>query len=379
MKQIIGLVLITGACLVGCNEQPKETEVTVEKNALEVVGHWLVDSAGEVMSDPQTSGLTHWQGQLISISDGSAVSEQQRRLHFIDPQNAQVTKSANTMSLSTSVRRSCFSDYLANEPDFEALVADPADAAVFYSVTEDATRTGALSVRCQQQFEASGSTAYPTLLVRLERSNAGDITITGVRPLQFPLEYKVGDFPNDGIEGMALTPERTLYLGLEKDTAGQPRIFTLNMNEDFFKSGDFAKVADPELLLPTFSGGNHPINGLEYYVNPTDGKGYLLAAARNDNELWVIDTAAETPTRRVLMDFTLATDSTDGSCPEMERMDNASIEGLAVIGETLWLINDPWKQNYLKNIQCHTHSAKYQAMAPLLFSTPIDQAWFTAP
>ena len=57
-------------------------------------------------------------------------------------------------------------------------------------------------------------------------------------------------------------------------------------------------------------------------------------------------------------------------------MDNASIEGLAVIGDTLWLVNDPWKVNYMKNLQCEANRARYEGMAPLLFNMPIDDAWF---
>ena len=57
-------------------------------------------------------------------------------------------------------------------------------------------------------------------------------------------------------------------------------------------------------------------------------------------------------------------------------MDNASIEGLTVLDDTLYLVNDPWKENYLKNIQCDSNKARYEAMAPLLFSLPLDPAWF---
>ena len=85
--------------------------------------------------------------------------------------------------MASRVRRSCFSQYLADEPDLEALVADPEQPNVFYTVTEDATRTGALSDRCQQRYEATGSTDYPTLLVRIEKHDSGNATMTHVRPL----------------------------------------------------------------------------------------------------------------------------------------------------------------------------------------------------
>ena len=120
--------------------------------------------------------------------------------------------------------------YLADEPDLEALVADPQDPDIFYTVTEDATRTGALSARCQQRYKETGSTDYPTLLVRIERTSEGDLYMSRVRPLQFSREMKVGDFPNDGIEGMALGANNTLYLALEKDAEGMPRMQEIATN-----------------------------------------------------------------------------------------------------------------------------------------------------
>ena len=97
-----------------------------------------------------------------------------------------------------------------------------------------------------------------------------------------------------------------------------------------------------------------------------------MAAARNDNEVWVIDVAGKVETKRISMQFNV---SADNECGEYV-MDNASIEGLVVVEDTLWLINDPWKVNYLKNIKCEAETPRYEAMAPLLFSVPLNDAWF---
>lgn len=379
MNLKLALFAGVGPLLFACSEAPQTVTTQTVVTSLEAPGRWIVEADGQIMVDPQTSGLTHVNGLLATISDGSAKAEQQRRIHLIDPASATLVPRPSAMSMSSSVRRSCFSQYLAEEPDLEALVADPNDSSVFYTVTEDATRTGALSLKCQQKYENTGSTDYPTLLVRLKRQDNGDTMMTDVRPLRFALDYQVGDFPNDGIEGLAMAPDGTLYMGLEKDAEGKARIFAVTISDSFWGTEDFAEVAEPSLQLPPYHGGNHPINGMEFYTPAGSDRGFLLAAARNDNELWVIDASGEWPAKQILMHFTAPTEVTDGSCPATERMDNASIEGIAVIADTLWMINDPWKVNYLKNIQCASNTARYEAMAPLLYSVPIDAAWFAAP
>jgi len=371
-------LLLTVLLLSSCSDgktYDNDSNLTVapvsESSILTSVGTWIKDREGKIMLDPQTSGLINVNGQLVTIADGSAVEMQQRKLHTITPSNAELVASSNIFSMASRVSRSCFSSYLKNAPDFEALATDPFDNTVFYTVTEDATRTGALSPRCEKAYENTGSTDYPTLLVRLKLGEDGNISMTHVRPLQFPLSLNVGNFPNDGIEGMAMANDGTLYLGLEKDTAGQPRIFTVNLSETFWDSNDFAVVESPELKLPTFSQGSHPINGLVLYT-PTDASSYLLAAARNDNELWIIDTTGKKDAKRIALSFEV--EAQDGCAAYV--MDNASIEGLAIIDTTLWLINDPWKKNYLKNITCEQQSAYYEASAPLLFSLPLNEQWF---
>ncbi len=344
--------------------------------SIEVNGKWIKEADGSLMLDPQPSGLVNWNGQLVTISDGSAMAEQRRRLHVIDPTTAQLKNKAPVFTTGYYVRRGCFANYLMDEPDYEALVVDPANPQVFYAVTEDATRTGALSPRCQQRYQQTGSTDYPTLLVRLEKQEDGTVELTHTRPVQYPVELQVGDFPNDGIEGMAITPEGVLYLALEKDKAGNPRIFTLNIDEDFWSSKDFAVVNDAQLDVPAFTQGNHPINGLEFYVEPGSGKRFLLAAARNDNELWIIDIDKAHSTKRIALHFTAPNEGASGDCGDKDVMDNASIEGIAVIDKKLWMINDPWKKNYLKNLKCPSLEKHYQANAPLLFSLPLDPAWF---
>ena len=370
------IVVALSSVTTGCSDNKdaafsEEAPSATTSSVLTSVGRWISTDTSDVIQDPQTSGLIEINGQLVTIADGSAAFEQQRKLHFLDKDTATLTASSNAFKLATRVRRSCFSDYLTNAPDLEALASDPSNSNVIYTVTEDATRTGTLSTRCEKKYQNTGSTDYPTLLVRLERDENNSVTMTHVRPLQFPTEFEVGNFPNDGIEGMAMAKDGTLYLGLEKDKAGQPRIFSLNITDDFWQSADFAVVDEPDLSVPIFDAGSHPINGLALY-SAEGGNNFLLAAARNDNEVWVIDVAGEVETKRISMQFNV---SADNECGEYV-MDNASIEGLVVVEDTLWLINDPWKVNYLKNIKCEAETPRYEAMAPLLFSVPLNDAWF---
>ena len=364
--------------LSACSEPDVDNAQTVVQSSddqrVSAKGRWLRESDGKIMQDPQTSGLSVWQGKLVSISDGSAQPDQQRRLHVIDPASASLMPKKEEMRIGSRVRRSCFSNYLADEPDLEALVADPQDPDIFYTVTEDATRTGALSARCQQRYKETGSTDYPTLLVRIERTSEGDLYMSRVRPLQFSRGMKVGDFPNDGIEGMALGANNTLYLALEKDAEGMPRIFSVVMDDGFWETTDFIAVSEPDIRMPQWQGGNHPFNALEYYHHEPHNQGYLLAMARNDDVLWILDPDGKKAPRKVPMRFYAETGSKD--CEAEEVMDNASIEGITVMEGTLWLINDPWKVNYMKNVQCQSNQSRYEAMAPLLFSTPLKAAWF---
>ena len=307
------IVVALSGVVAGCSDNKdaafdEEAPSATTSSVLTSVGRWISTDTSDVIQDPQTSGLIEINGQLVTIADGSAAFEQQRKLHFIDKDTATLTTSSNAFKLATRVRRSCFSDYLTNAPDLEALASDPRNPNVIYTVTEDATRTGTLSTRCEKKYQDTGSTDYPTLLVRLERDEDNTVTMTHVRPLQFPTEFEVGNFPNDGIEGMAMAKDGTLYLGLEKDKAGQPRIFSLNIADDFWQSADFAVVDEPDLSVPIFDAGSHPINGLALY-SAEGGNNFLLAAARNDNEVWVIDVAGEVETKRISMQFNVSADN----------------------------------------------------------------------
>ena len=369
MKRFVCLSFLITFGIFGCAaDQPKEPDLVIK-------GKWLKEQNGDVMLDPQTSGLTFWRNQLLTLSDGSAHVSQRLQLHPIIAEQALLGNDSLPMLLSDEVAQSCFAEYLKEAPDLEALTVDPDDDTSFYVVTEDATRTGSMSQECQIKYADTGSTKYPTLLVHLVLQADNTLLMAHVKPLHFDPSFTVGNAPNDGIEGLAMGADRTLYLGLEKDANGHARIFSVKLSPDFWEQPGFAKVVDPKLQVPVFESGNHPINGMDFYA----GKGlpgFIFAAARNDNELWIIDLSKKRKTVRKTMQFLAPTERINDKCAEWEVMDNASIEGVAVANDILWMINDPWKSHYMDNVVCETNRAKYERMAPLLFSVPIDASWF---
>lgn len=362
---------VTGVLLLaGCQASTVPDIADAKQSVLTLKSLWVKEHNNEVMLDPQTSGLASWRdGSLLTIADGSAHQSQILKLLRIDPERRTVRSPKLPISLASKVANSCFGPYLSHRPDLEALVVDPDDDRIFYSVTEDASRYP-MSEECKAKFAGSGSTEFPTLLVKLRLDEPSQrVIMSDVRPLQYSEDMQIGNYPNDGIEGMTFGEGRTLYLALEKDANHQPRIFSINLVEAFWQSDAYYLVNDEKLNLPYFNDQQpHPINGLTYYQ---DGlQGWLVAAARNDNQLWLIDTQGVRSTVKISLRFLAETDS-EGTCPAFEAMDNYSMEGLAVKGDNLWLINDPWKQNYKKNIQCAKTAANYEEMAPLLTWIPL--------
>jgi hypothetical protein len=337
-------------------------------------GQWVTEPDGRAMLDPQTSGLKAWRGKFISLSDASADKSQQKQIHIIDGSNGVLSEISLPIKLSKRVKQSCFSRYLADTPDLEGLAVDKKDDKIFYVVTEDARIAGDLSESCQKRFKNTGSTPYPTLLLRLALQPDNTVLITHVRPIQFHPSFKVGNFSNDGIEGLATGKDDTLYLALEKDSHEKARIFTITITKEFWQSSDFIPVEDPGFFTPSFTKGNHPINGLDYLA-VENHPGYLIAAARNDDQLWIIDIAKTKATKVVSLEFLAPTGIDDGSCNAWDDLNNTSLEGVAVEGNLIWLINDPWKKHYKANILCESNAVKFKSFSPLIFSLPIDPNW----
>jgi len=342
-----------------------------------LTGRWITDLQGQSLADPQTSGLTWWNGELLSLGDQSAAADLRMKIFRIAPDTGRFITAPIPITLAEDVRNSCFGDYLANSPDLEALTWDRTDPQTLITVTEDASRAQ-LSPACARKFAQTNATAYPTLLLKISIDAAlTRAEISAVRPVQFPAEANVGNLPNDGIEGLAIDDHQNLYLGLEKNMAGQPAIFKTRLTTDFWSRDNFVKVIDANLTLPDLDDRGHPINDLDFMPSPVPGHpGYLLAAARNDDELWVFDLTNRVKPFVQHLQFYVGTDDS-GLCPVYERVVQTALEGVAVHGQTLYLANDPWKQHYPDNVQCEVNTAHFLKMAPLLFQMPLDPRWFT--
>lgn len=368
------LVPLAGCSYANVAAQDKNTDnaqIHDNKSVIEIKTHWLRESSGEVLLDPQTSGLALWRdGSMLTISDGSAHSSQVLKVMQIDLASRSIVKKI-PITLAETVQKGCFAEYLSNRPDLEALVVDPDNDKVLISVTEDASRYQ-LTPECAKRFADTGSTLYPTLLVRIELNEPGDsATMTHVRPLQYTPDMQVGNSPNDGIEGMAFGHGRNLYLALEKDANYSARLFWLHLRPGFWESDAFTSVKDTGASIPTFNDKMpHPINGLSFVRhNEVD---WVLAAARNDSEIWLIDVAGSRDTIRAPMTFLAEIDGSDHECSSYEMMNNYSIEGIAVKNADLWMVNDPWKLNYGKNIKCSGNKQNFENMAPLISKVPLD-------
>ena len=80
-KYVTSAVIMT-ILLSACSE-PVDVVITPEpKDLTEVaVGKWILDENGNVMFDPQTSGLVVMNDMLVTIADASADTAQQLKLH----------------------------------------------------------------------------------------------------------------------------------------------------------------------------------------------------------------------------------------------------------------------------------------------------------
>lgn len=346
-------------------------------------GKWILEEDGSYMQDPQTSGLTYVDGFIYSISDASAKLHQVKRLHKMSLDTGRIVEKIGPIQLAPDIaNNSCFARYLDDKPDYEGLVRLPNSKTEWLVVTEDGSRGDLISAECLAKYSDANFTAYPSLIVKLELVN-DKLMLTGVRVLQFAAKDKVDkrlsgnkEIENDGLEGIAITREGNILLGLEKDADEKPRVFQLEYNEALFDSIDtFVQVKDSGLLFPDFTSYKNPINGMDVYYPNAESTGFLITAARNANQLWILDLAKEK--LPVIVDLNLyAPSDTSKGCASKHKIRNTALEGVAVHDNLLYLVNDPWKKEYPNNIICAQDKDRYEGMSPLLFTLPIDSVWF---
>lgn len=253
-------------------------------------GKWITDLQGQTLTDPQSSGFTFRHGELIHLGDNSAAEPMRNKLLRVNPQTAQLLAEPLPITVADSVLNGCFGELFKQYADFESLTWDRVDDTVFVSVTEDSSFVQ-LSPECKARYGETNSTDYPTLLVKIDTDKQlSRAQISAVRPVQFPAASLVGNAPNDGIEGLAFDQAGNLYLALEQNAANAPMIFKTPYDKAFWQQDSYVKVQDTGFMLPVADSNDHPINGLDYLPAKKAGHpGYLVAAARNDDQLWIID------------------------------------------------------------------------------------------
>lgn len=341
-----------------------------------LAGQWLTDLQGNPIPDPQSSGLTYRHGELLHIGDNSAGTDLRNKLLRINLSSGQLLAAPVPITVSPELQQSCFAELLAANPDWESLSWNRLDDSTLVTVTEDSSKFE-LSAACAERFANTHSTPYPTLLVKIRTDKALSFAeISAVRPVQFPAAAAVGNFPNDGIEGLAFDDAGNLYLALEQNQANAPMLFVTPYPENFWDSDDFVPVKDLALPLPLPDSEDHPINGLDFLPAQQSGHpGYLLAAARNDDQLWLLDLSRQQPPQIIPLRFYAPT-TANSDCPAYEQLANTSIEGVAVVGNQVLLINDPWQRHYPENIQCPDNAAAFRQFSALMFRLPVDPRWF---
>ncbi|WP_214000985.1 hypothetical protein [Arsukibacterium sp.] len=346
---------------------------------LHLRGQWLTDSDRQQLIDPQSSGLTLRHGELIHIGDNSAALPMRNVLLKINPATGQQIGAAVKLTVAEALTKGCFAGLLASYPDWESLTWDRQDDTTLITVTEDSS-AHELSPECASRYAATHSTPYPTLLVKIKTDKAlSRAEIVAVRPVQFPKASQVGNYSNDGIEGLAIDNSGNLYLALEKNQANAPMIFVTPYSATFWQSDEFVQVADTGFALPLPDANNHPLNGLDYLSHPdASHPGYLVGAARNDDQLWIIDISQQQQPFVQQLHFYAPTyqRGATADCPAYEKLANTSIEGVAVAANQLYLVNDPWQSQYPKNIQCAANASHFKQFSPLLFQLNIDPRWF---
>lgn len=363
MKPSLYLASLYFAVAVGATEQP-------------VAGKWITDLQGQTLTDPQSSGFTWRHDELIHLGDNSAAAPMRNKLLRINPQTARLNAPPLQISVAANVLNGCFGELFSRYPDFESITWDRVDDTVFISVTEDSSFVQ-LSPECQARYGETHSTDYPTLLVKIDTDQAlSRAEISAVRPVQFPAAAAVGNAPNDGIEGLAIDNAGNLYLALEQNAANAPMIFSAPYDKAFWQQDGYVKVQDTGFVLPVPDAKDHPINGLDYLPAKKAGHpGYLVAAARNDDQLWIIDLSQQQAPFVQQMAYYAPTPA-DSTCPAYEQMVQTAIEGVAVHGDNVYLVNDAWKKHYPDNISCPANAANFSKFAPLLFTLPVDPRWF---
>jgi hypothetical protein len=334
---------------------------------VELRGRWILDTGGKPIPPEtfrrglQPSGLVWRDGVLASIGDQR--SQYPGHLFRIDPASGRLLGSPARFSVTETQAKSSphFARYreLPNA-DFEGIAILPMSNGTLLAVTEDKTPWIAA--------------LRPSMFLRTSPSRAPPAPIQSLTRLRFPdgLEPWRGK-TNFRIEGIAISDEesseaKTVYLAYERATDNLPRILTTSLTAAL--SG---KEAQLETLAIDFASlpkrpdkGPALLNVNDIQFLRRRGKPYLIAIARDQERLLLIDLKARKIKRWIDLDL---------RDPKGRRMHWVSPEGLAFDekDDHLWVVNDPdsVRGNYKLRGE-EKASGHFASYVPLLFEMKLS-------
>ena len=334
---------------------------------LEIRGRWILDTEGKPVAPEsfrrglQPSGLVWRNGVLSSIGDQR--SQFPGRLFRIDPTSARLVGTPGPLTVTpaqiASSRHFAGFAELPN-PDFEGITLHPGRSGTLFAVTEDKLPWIA------ELRSTEGRTGRPP--------HALAVSVVNLTELRFP----AGLTPwrgktNFRIEGIAVSDDasddtRTVYLAYERAADDLPRILTTSLAAT--RSGKTTRL---EILpidfasLPRRSDKKRAllnINDIQFLRH--EGAPYLIAVARDQERLLLIDLEARKVARRIDLEL---------RDPRGRAVHWVSPEGLAFDekSDRLWIVNDPdsVRGNY-KLLGEESASGHFASYAPLLFETRLS-------
>ena len=323
-------------------------------------GKWVLDAQGRGVGPDsfrrglQSSGLMFRGGELWSVGDQR--SQYPGHVFRIDPDTGRLIGSPLELRLPAprDGENRHFGTYRGiPNSDFEGLTAHPRDARRLFAVTED-------KVPWIAEIEVSEH----------KPSSPPRLSIRSLTEIRFPagLEPWRGD-SNFRSEGIAISDDaRTAWIAFERASDELPRILELPL-----ESVGKAPSLTPEELSVPFAALPRRSDKAQARLNLNDlqflrwkRKAYLLAVARDQERLLVIDLESREVKRRVDLEL---------RDPAGRRIYWVSPEGLAfdAARDKLWIINDPdsVRGNYRARAS-EAASGRFAEYAPLLFETELS-------
>ncbi|MBN1442780.1 MAG: hypothetical protein JXA90_08725 [Planctomycetes bacterium] len=329
--------------------------------AVAIRGRWVFDACGRAVGPGpfrrglQTSALVARGDELWSAGDQR--SEHPNHLFRIDPRTARLVGEPLKLLLPEPADGESphFAAYRSiPNSDFEALAADPRDPRRLFAATEDKTPWIAA--------------------IRLERGQE-DATwrawITHLAEIRFPADLAPWRYDsNFRVEGIALCDGgKTIYLAFERAADGLPRILELPAEaalRDLVVAPEDSKIRFRDVpRRPDMEEAELNVNDIHFIR--LEGRPSLLALARDQERILVIDLESKAATRWIDLDL---------RDPDGQAIHWVSPEGIAAdpARDRLWIINDPdsMRGNYrLRGDE--TSSGPCADLVPLLFEGKLSR------